>query len=230
MLASALRDRGRVLEIGVGTGQVSIPLRRAGVPMVGLDLSLAMMAVLAEKARGRTPFPLVNADATALPFADDAMGAALFRWVLHLIPDWRDAIAELVRVVRPGGVVLATLGGAGSGPKPEIQRRFAELAGIDRRPTGIDWADFEGLDAEFLRHGASVGELEPFDDHDAESIAEYLEHLAENRYSWTWPATEEARRRAAVEVRAWAEAEYGPIEDHLSGGTYTVQWRSYRLP
>lgn len=231
VLAEGLRDcSGRALEIGVGTGQVSIPLHQAGIPMVGLDLSTGMLSVLVGKAGGRPPFPLVNGDATVLPFADDAVGAALFRWVLHLIPRWRDTVAELVRVVRPGGVVFATLGGMGTGPKPEIQRRFAELAGVDRRPPGLDWADFDGLDAEFRRHGAEVGQLEPFEDHDSESVEEYLQHLADNRYSWTWPATDEARRRAAVEVRAWAESEYGPIEDHLSGGTYTVQWHSYRLP
>src|SRR4029079_4077433 len=101
--------------------------------MVGLDLSLAMMAVLVNKAGGRPPFPLVNGDATALPFGDDRFDAALFRWVLHLIPNWRDAVAELVRVVRPGGLVLATLGGAGSGPEAAIRARVADLAGGGRR-------------------------------------------------------------------------------------------------
>ena len=217
-----------MLEIGVGTGQVAIPLHEAGISMIGLDLSRAMMAVLVDKAGGRPTFPLVNGDATALPFGDGVLEAALFRWVLHLIPNWRDAIAELVRVIRPGGVVLATLGGAGSGPKAAIRERFAQIAGIDRRPTGIDWSDFDGLDEAFRRHGAVVGELEPFEDRDEESVEEYLQLLADDRYSWTWSATEESRRRAAVEVRSWAETEFGPLGD-LPSVTYSVRWRTYRL-
>jgi ubiquinone/menaquinone biosynthesis C-methylase UbiE len=229
VLAAALPHGASVLEIGVGTGQVAIPLHAAGVSMVGLDLSLAMMAVLMEKAGGRPPFPLVNGDATALPFGDDRFDAALFRWVLHLIPSWRDALAELARVVRPGGLVLATLGGAGSGPKGAIRKRFAELAGIDGRPAGLDWSDFGGLDEAFRRHGAVIGELEPFEDQDTETVEEYMQLLADDRFSWTWSATEEARRRAAVEVRAWAEAEFGALEE-LPATTYTVRWRTYRLP
>lgn len=229
VLTEALRNRGRVLEIGVGTGQVAIGVHTAGISMVGLDLSSAMLSVLVDKAGGRLPFPLVNGDATALPFVDDALGAALFRWVLHLVPHWRDAVAELVRVVRPGGLVLASLGGSGGGVRSEIQYRFAKVAGVDRRPAGLDWEDLDGLDAEFRRYGAEIGELDSFDDRERESVKEYLDNLAENRYSWTWPATEEARRSAAAEVEAWAKAEYGPL-DALPMGTYTVRWRTYRLP
>jgi len=230
LLAATLPRGAPVLEIGVGTGQVAIPLHAAGVSMVGLDLSLGMMAVLMDKAGRRAPFPLVNGDATAMPFGDDRFDTALFRWVLHLIPNWSDAIAELVRVVRPGGLVLATLGGAGSGPKSAIRERFAELAGIDGRPAGLDWSDFNRLDEAFRQHGALIGDLEPFEDQDTETVAEYVQLLADDRYSWTWSAPEEARRRAAVEVRAWAEAEFGPLEDLPVTTAYTVQWRTYRLP
>ena len=65
-----------------------------------------MLAKLVEKAGGASPFPLVHGDATRMPFADDAFGGAYLRWVLHLIPDWRDALVEVVRVVAPGGVLL----------------------------------------------------------------------------------------------------------------------------
>jgi SAM-dependent methyltransferase len=229
LLAAALPASGRVLEIGVGTGQVAIPLHAAGVSLVGLDLSPAMMAVLVDKAGGKPPFPLVNADATTLPFSGDVFEAALFRWVLHLIPDWRGAIAELVRVVRPRGLVLATLGGAGSGPKAAIRKRFAQIAGIDRRPTGIDWSDFGALDDAFRGHGAEIDELESFDDHDSESVETYLQHLADGRYSWTWSMSDETRRRATEDARTWAEAQFGTL-GNLVPETYSVRWRTYRLP
>ena len=98
------------LEIGVGTGLIALPLHDAGVRMVGLDLSAAMLRKLAEKSGGRPAFPVLRGDATRLPFRDAVFGGAIARHVLHLIPRWQDAVAELVRVVRPGGVLLLNIG------------------------------------------------------------------------------------------------------------------------
>ena len=98
MLAGELHDRGRILEVGVGTGQVAIPLHETGVPMAGIDLSAAH----ADQAprRSATAWPRSRScagDATRMPFADDVFGGAVLRWVLHLIPDWESAVRELVR-------------------------------------------------------------------------------------------------------------------------------------
>ena len=103
LLAGELRGRGRVLEIGVGTGLVALPLASAGIPMAGLDLSEPMLAKLVDKAGGRPPFPLIRGDATALPFPDDRFGASVVRHVLHLVPAWKTVVDELVRVVATAG-------------------------------------------------------------------------------------------------------------------------------
>ncbi len=95
----------------MGTGLISLPLAVAGIRMVGIDLSPAMLGKLVEKGGGHPPFPLVIGDAVGLPFVDDAFGAALARHVLHLIPDWRSVLSEIARVVVPGGVLLINLGG-----------------------------------------------------------------------------------------------------------------------
>ncbi len=125
LLTGELRDRGTVLEVGVGTGQLGLPLHDAGIAVIGLDLARPMMDKLVEKAGGRSPFPLVQGDATRMPFRDGAFGGAYLRWVLHLIPAWGDALAEIVRVVRPGGVFLASLGSYGG--------RRSEVRGTVRR-------------------------------------------------------------------------------------------------
>src|SRR5437867_2722127 len=72
LLRTELAGRGGCLEVGVGTGLIALPLHQAGVSMVGLDLSRPMLSKLVEKAGGRIPFPLVLADATRMPFRDDA--------------------------------------------------------------------------------------------------------------------------------------------------------------
>jgi SAM-dependent methyltransferase len=49
---------------------------------------------------------LVQGDAQRLPFGDNAFDAVLAVHVLHLVPDWRGALAEAVRVLRPGGWLI----------------------------------------------------------------------------------------------------------------------------
>src|SRR5439155_24677412 len=76
LLAAEYRERGRVLEVGVGTGRIALPLAEAGVAVAGVDLSRPMMDRLVQKAGGRSPVPLAVADATTLPFAGGTFGAA----------------------------------------------------------------------------------------------------------------------------------------------------------
>lgn len=108
LLAGELAERQPCLEIGVGTGRFALPLRAAGIAMAGTDISGAMLGRLAANAGGGSPFPLAQADATRLPFAAGTFGSVLAVHVLHLIPDWRVAVDEAVRVLRPGGALVAS--------------------------------------------------------------------------------------------------------------------------
>ena len=103
--AGGLGPMSRVLEIGVGTGRIALPLARRVGRVVGIDLSAAMLAKGLEK-RGALPVHFVRADATRLPCADESADAAVAVHVFHLIADWRAALAELARVLRPGGLLL----------------------------------------------------------------------------------------------------------------------------
>jgi ubiquinone/menaquinone biosynthesis C-methylase UbiE len=186
LLGSELRERGRVLEVGCGTGLLALPLHEAGIDVAGADLSGAMLGKLVGKAGGTSPFPLVLADATRLPFADHAFGAAYLRWVLHLIPDWRSVLAEVVRAVRPGGVFLVNLGAYG-GPRKEIQERFAEITGVPIEPVGLHWGDYDQLESAMTALGGRVRELPTVHEGGNETLGEFVKGIEENRYSWTWP-------------------------------------------
>ncbi len=56
----------------------------------------------------------------------------------------------------------------------------------------------------------------------------FMDSLERNRHSWTWQMPETARLRAAAEVRAWAEARFGPL-DRVPRQRYEVVWRAYDL-
>ena len=99
---------GRVLEAGVGTG-ISLPLYDRGHRVVGVDLSTDMLARARTRVE-REGLDHVEAihemDAGATDFADSSFDIAIAMYVMTVVPDPAAVMAELARVVRPGGRVL----------------------------------------------------------------------------------------------------------------------------
>ena len=99
---------GQVVDVGCGTGNLLPLLRDCGGRMegyVGADLSPGMLLVARGKARdGRTGF--VAVDAARLPLRDAAFDTAVSASALHYWDDARAGLAEIRRVLRPGGRLL----------------------------------------------------------------------------------------------------------------------------
>jgi len=95
-LASVLDKQELVLDAGVGTGRFALPLQAKGYEVVGVDLSPRMLA----KASDKGVEGLVRGDLRALPFRDGTFAVAMSIHVLHLISDWRTALAEIGRVTK----------------------------------------------------------------------------------------------------------------------------------
>jgi ubiquinone/menaquinone biosynthesis C-methylase UbiE len=87
-----------LLDVAGGTGNYAEALRELGHEPCVLDVSPHMLERAAAKG-----LPVVRAAASALPFADSSFEAVINVSALHLIPQWRVALAEARRVVRPGG-------------------------------------------------------------------------------------------------------------------------------
>lgn len=101
--------RGRVLEIGVGTGANLPYYTDAATEVVGLEPSRAMLddaARVAAGRPGRTRFEFVVGGAEALPFADQSFDTVIACLVFCTIPENEAAAREAFRVLRPGGQFL----------------------------------------------------------------------------------------------------------------------------
>lgn len=227
-LAAAFDGAGPILELGVGTGQVAMPLGASGVDVTGLDLSRPMLAKLLAKAGGAPPFPLVEGDATRMPFADDAFAGAYLRWVLHLIPDWRTAVREVVRVVASDGLFLAALGSYG-GARSQIQARFADVAGVSTEPAGLTWDGRDELDEQMGTMGGERLDDISMVERDRDDLETFVRSIEANRFSWTWAVTEDtARAEAAAAARSWAEERWGPLH-RVPKETFEWTFAVYRL-
>jgi ubiquinone/menaquinone biosynthesis C-methylase UbiE len=104
-----LRGR-RVLEVAHGTGNMLLDLIGLGFHPTGLDLSRAMSAIAARKLRRKLgtrdlPAPLARASVFALPFASHSFESVLSTFPTEFIVQ-PEAIAELHRVLRPGGALV----------------------------------------------------------------------------------------------------------------------------
>jgi phosphatidylethanolamine/phosphatidyl-N-methylethanolamine N-methyltransferase len=122
---------GRVLEVGVGTG-LALPLYRPDLAVTGIDLSTEMLAEARKKVADQglsNVESLLEMDAQDLAFPDAHFDAAVGMFVASVVPDARAMLAELGRVVRPGGTILfVNHFRAAGGPRWAIERTMAPFS------------------------------------------------------------------------------------------------------
>jgi demethylmenaquinone methyltransferase / 2-methoxy-6-polyprenyl-1,4-benzoquinol methylase len=98
-MVSRIPSGSRVLDVATGTGLVARALERRGCEVTGLDQSADMLR------SGRTTRHRVQAQAERLPFPDGAFDAVTFTYLMRYVDDPAATMAELARVIRPGGTL-----------------------------------------------------------------------------------------------------------------------------
>jgi ubiquinone/menaquinone biosynthesis C-methylase UbiE len=171
----------RVLDVGTGSGAAARALVARGALVAATDLAHGM---LAERRMERPPATV--GDITRLPFRRSAFDVTVAAFVVNHLADPTEALREMARVCRPGGVVLASSFAAGDDPEvksavEEVARGFgwsrpswyAELKASCT--TSVETTDqlLSGLRRAGLSDAASWVEVVGFDDLPAQSIASW---------------------------------------------------------
>jgi len=99
----------RVLDLACGTGDIALLASAAGADVTALDITPRMIALARDKVRsaGVRPVRLLVADMTAIPLPDACVDAVTTGYGLRNVPDLGRAIAEIHRVLKPGGRLLS---------------------------------------------------------------------------------------------------------------------------
>jgi demethylmenaquinone methyltransferase/2-methoxy-6-polyprenyl-1,4-benzoquinol methylase len=94
----------RILDLATGSGDVALSLRRAcpEAQLVGADFCVPML----REARRKNSGPVVAADGLALPFAAESFDVVTVAFGLRNMASWPEALAQMHRVLKPGGHVL----------------------------------------------------------------------------------------------------------------------------
>jgi ubiquinone/menaquinone biosynthesis C-methylase UbiE len=100
----------RLLEVGCGTGNISLALAHQGARVVGLDASGPMLARAQDKAGQKgLAITWIRGLASSLPFANESFDGVLCILALDFMADREMALQEMVRVLRPGGVLAIAM-------------------------------------------------------------------------------------------------------------------------
>ena len=134
-IAAILRQAGetpRVIEVGIGTGRMAVPLAERGVRMTGIDIAPAMLARLLAK---RRDIGVMLAEASRPPLRSGAFDASLFVHILHLVPDAEATVRATLTLVRNGGIAIAGGDDHRNSIRDEadtiIQSTVRELSGVE---------------------------------------------------------------------------------------------------
>ncbi|AEV17074.1 MAG: class I SAM-dependent methyltransferase [Thermus sp.] len=217
-LAAALQGKGEdpvLLELGVGTGRIALPLIARGYRYLALDKDPAMLEVLRQKIAGAArKVQLLEADARAIPLPDESVHGVIVVHFWHLLPDWPRALAEALRVLRPGGVLLEGWDQVEAEEEWALQERWRALVEAEgiRVERGLHRRRLAEVEEALRRLGLRPKARQVVAWREERSLREALEALEERLYSFTQGVPPEVHRRVMPRLKAWAEEALGPLD------------------
>jgi ubiquinone/menaquinone biosynthesis C-methylase UbiE len=207
ILQSGLPKQPRVLDLGAGTGRIGRPFVLAGDDYFGADLSFGMLQTFAGRHPGAR---LTQADGTRLPFPDAAFDAVLLVQVLNKVERWRHLLTDTIRVLRPGGIVVAgRVAAPDDGIDTQMKNRLATiLEEMDVHPyRGKFREDAMGWLARTLPHPQIVVAATWIAGRTPDGFLQ--RHAGGARFS---VLSEAVKQQAMHRLRAWGAERFGALD------------------
>jgi ubiquinone/menaquinone biosynthesis C-methylase UbiE len=215
-------DNAHLLEVGVGTGRIALPLAPHVASITGFDISWQMMSKLRAKQNGE-PIRLSAADAHFMPFANQHFDAAYLTHVLHLVADPVRVAQEIMRVVKEDGVFV------------HMRNRYNNTAQFQHVVDAWDTVTKPNVDKGLSRWNRINGAIaeagwtlereEIFTFTFTSHLPDFLERIEKRQWSSTWLMDDDTWRRGLDAVYAAIDEHYGGDRD-VSGdaeGSFVVQ-------
>lgn len=202
--AGGLGPHSTVLELGVGTGRIALPLAPRVGALTGVDLSRPMLTQLLAKP-GAERVRAVRADVVSLPFPDRSFDAVLSFHVVHLLPAWQRALAEVKRVLRPGGLYLD------ASDAPLLLELWNEAYLGMQQPTIVGVRperDTYALEEGFRRAAEPHALRYPLQ----LSMATFLSDLEQRVWSTTWRLSDAEHAKLCGNMRRVITTRYGSLD------------------
>lgn len=213
-IASLAGEGARLADLGGGAGRISVPVA-ACTETVSVDIEPHMLAACRALAAERgVPISLAAGSVLQLPFADDHFDALLITNVLHQVAQWRDALSEAARVLKPGGVLIMGRDildeESCAGTLRQRSRAITAMLAPEMLPTDAAGpALFQHLLAMGGRGGPPVVACtwtEPL------SPRQVLERMADRTHNETWSLNDEQLGGLMERIVPWAEANFDDLD------------------
>jgi ubiquinone/menaquinone biosynthesis C-methylase UbiE len=204
-----LKESGSVFEPGIGTGRIAIPLVERGYRVTGVDVSREMLSLLRARSAG---VACQQANVTQLPFADATFDWAIAVHLFYFIPQWRQAVDEVVRVIGEDGLLVLMHTGMGT-EVPRLNDRYKALCaeqGCPVEPRGVKST------REVVDYLVSLGyHMEPIRDRwrwvTRLRLDKALGYLESRAYSFTTVAPDDVHRMAIERLASELRQELGSL-------------------
>ena len=208
--AGAIQSGTNVLDIGAGTGRVSIGLAGLGCKVVALEPALGMVETLRTKV-GVLPIRVIAGEGARLPFTSGQFDVVVIARVLYLTADWRDVLRDAHRVLGVGGCLLHEWGN-GEADEEWVQIRekarslFEEAGASSPFHPGV--RSEREVDDDLKALGFNRSAEVPIGPGPILTLAEFLGRLIDGEFSYIWNVPKAVQGQCLPVLKAWSEQHF----------------------
>jgi SAM-dependent methyltransferase len=230
-LTRRLSPNSRIIDIGAGTGRVSVALAGRGFRVVAVDPAIPMLQATRQKDCAGTVH-CVAAEGTRLPFRRNVADAVVVARLLYLVSDWQNLLQEAREVLVQGGALFHEWAN-GNDDEAWVQvrekaRALFQSAGIEApfHPGARSEAEVDSClrDLGFTRREQIEGGAGP-----AVTLADFLTKIESGEFSYIWNVPKDVQDSCLPRLRRWSESMFdldrpAPMPAELHWVRYEKAW------